>query len=514
MMLGMPSVNPETLESWKAHLRSKVVIVVVVLLLSPKAQLGGDEGRQGSQHPPLTLARRLPPDPTPNLARWITAHGAPSDLASKDLPVMAASDSVSAYTARPTARYSSEFTTGQVNTDAQGPCPTPTLSEPPSQPRALSPDPKSAPHSADVNDKLPRPAQRTVDCPIDFRGRPVCGNATRTPSSLAKRSSELADASEQLARAILSSLSSVRITLSPFTLFCLLFTLLSGVHLAALVLEDSVLRVQMANPLPPDFARGDTWTKRITRLQWRVNLLTQHFALQLLLCGVLASISGWCLFESAAEVDPANNWADVPFGRWLLSTIDDSDVVLRTRNGPYRTLLAIESLSALVALLQPCKHFLPTSILPSSVPPPLALLTSHEPALAVRVDSCWLVSHLVEMTLSLMTLAQLLVLGVKLCSISPFKVAPHLIFHAARGRLIAISNIRMSMNRTVDCLRTVFQVFPDSSNIDEKAEDEEWAVADESDHARRAASLAEPPPLIDMSDVYPGRAPQRRHVLS
>ncbi|KAM0789247.1 hypothetical protein ACM66B_000090 [Microbotryomycetes sp. NB124-2] len=562
MMLGFPSVNPETLESWKGHLRSKLAIVVLVLLLSPRARLG--DGLHSSS---VTVRNQLPepPRPTPDISRWITTRGAASEHSRVVQVPLTASDPNSVDAARPTGtiRHVRQLSTSHQIVDSHVGSATPALSDPPASAAAQS-DPSVAPPFEELGDATSRAPQSTVDCPIDFRGRPMCGDATRTPSSLAKRSSELADAAEELALWILSSVASVRITLSPFALFCILFCMLSCIHLAALVLEDSILRLQMANPLPPDFARGDTWTKRISRWQWRVNLLVQRYALQLLVCALLAAVAGWCLFESAAEVNPANNWADVPYGRWLLAALDDSDVSLRTRNGPYRTLLAIESLSALVALIQPVKHFLPSSILPATVSPPIALLSSHQSAPAVRVDSCWLVSHLVEMTLSLMTLAQLCALGVKLSSISPFKIAPHLIFHAARGRLVAISNIQMSMNRTVDCLRTVFEVFPESNgekaDVALESEEADWVcticfegdssttgemtatarcrlpcghkyhagcltkwlgfqsfcpvchkpVADESEDARRAASLAEAPPLIDMSDVYPGLGPRRR----
>ncbi|KAK4704565.1 hypothetical protein P7C70_g1643, partial [Phenoliferia sp. Uapishka_3] len=161
-------------------------------------------------------------------------------------------------------------------------------------------------------------------CPIDYRGRPLCPDATRTPLSLRKRSSELADATCEFGEWILSSLhaillSTLKLRLSPFVLFLSILHILLGVQLAALILEDAIVRVGLSNPLPADFPRANTFMKRLSRMKWRFIAAWRRYWTH------AATILGLGLMVASVTVECAagpttSGHDDVPFGRWVILT--------------------------------------------------------------------------------------------------------------------------------------------------------------------------------------------------
>lgn len=189
------------------------------------------------------------------------------------------------------------------------------------------------------------------DCPIDYRGRPLCPNTTRQPLSIRKRSSEL---SSELADAVsefglfviltgnLLFQSLFQIEISPFFLFLFLLHLLNFLQLSSLIMEDTILRTSLSNPLPFDFPRAKTFGKRMTRLRFRWAQTWERFSweivgisLGLFIVGVIG-IECW-------RGDKMGMWEDVPFA-WVLSRVVLSEEAKEEVKviGPMRELIALE----------------------------------------------------------------------------------------------------------------------------------------------------------------------------
>lgn len=164
------------------------------------------------------------------------------------------------------------------------------------------------------------------DCPIDYRGRPLCPNTTRIPLSLRKRSSELADALQEFGHFFLTSLhtlflSLLRIRLSPYFLFFGIFHLLEAVQLVSLIVEDSIIRIGLSNPLPPDFV-AKSFGKQMTRLKWRCKATASRYWRQMGTIGLLLLVVGLVGRESF-KGGRMPSIGGVPFAWLFLSTTDD-----------------------------------------------------------------------------------------------------------------------------------------------------------------------------------------------
>lgn len=210
---------------------------------------------------------------------------------------------------------------------------------------------------SDSEKTLPLPTQESLpsrtlaspessECPVDFRGRPLCPNTTREPLSLRKRSSELAEAVSEFGHFVLDSLHSLfssllKMRISPFFLLILILHVLHGVELSLLVMEDSIIRTKLSNPLPPDFPRAKSLGKRLRRWRWRWKETSERFGWEIVgivLASAVVSGIGWECWS--AERRPI--WQDVPFGRFLLRENPvESDVEERVI-GPLRDLVVLE----------------------------------------------------------------------------------------------------------------------------------------------------------------------------
>lgn len=192
------------------------------------------------------------------------------------------------------------------------------------------------------------------ECPVDFRGRPLCPNTTREPLSLRKRSSELAEAVSEFGHFILASLHSlffslIKLRISPFFLLVLILHVLHAVEFGSLVLEDKIIRTKLSNPLPPDFPRAKSLGKRLERLRWRWNGTYERFGWEMggiALAVVVVFVIGWECWS--AERRPM--WEDVPFGRFLLPQNRGKPDTEEKVAGPLRDLVVLE-VSALEKIL-------------------------------------------------------------------------------------------------------------------------------------------------------------------
>lgn len=376
----------------------------------------------------------------------------------------------------------------------------------------------------------PSPESSTAPaCPIDFRGRPLCPGAPPPHHpSFTERKSELADACQAFALWLFSSLMpnphDVVRWLGPVGIFIIVLHALLAIQLFALIVEDQIVKIGMSNPMPPLFSsarvgrassdqhrltRGPLyWSKKFSHLRWRTKALLKRFGSMLAAMVMLLSVVSWIGWEAVAKgtlgVDSTpdwGSWVDVPLGRWLLEDVSGGERVhRRVRGGPLRALLVLEvsegrlegtaplesranadvsrqSIAGLLSLLQPLKHLLPASIMPSTSPAPIWLFpptTLHTTmpsfsrarvqAANIRLSTSHLCSHLHDLLLSFTTLAQLLTLIIVLPSAhySLFSLAPHAIFHATRGKLRAVEETRMTVARTRDRLALVFNMFPAS----------------------------------------------------
>lgn len=58
---------------------------------------------------------------------------------------------------------------------------------------------------------------------------------------------------------------------------------------------------------------------------------------------------------------------------------------------------------------------------------------------------------------------------------SPLTIAPHIIFHCVRSRITQIKKNKDIILKSVECLKTVFRVFPEGSHDREaQEEDKDW----------------------------------------
>ncbi|KAI5475063.1 hypothetical protein MNV49_002055 [Pseudohyphozyma bogoriensis] len=311
-----------------------------------------------------------------------------------------------------------------------------------------------------IDDEDATPLPSPSDCPIDFRGRPMCPNETRIPPSLRARSSELADAASEFGVWVLDTfhslaLSLLRVRLSAYFLTLLVMHLLLGVQLLSLVLEDGIVKTGLANPLPPDFRRGGTLGKRWSRMKWRAKATGQRYWAQLIGIAVLAVVVGVVGKECWMEGEQGR---DVPFGRWALPklVVEEGSTGVNEKNfTAMKRLLKLESVAAALSLIQPIKHILPSSILPPTIAPSSFFTSSTPQHIAsrpffrqaripptVELDSVWLISLFIDGYTSVLTILQFLALTVALHSYSPFSVSPHLLFHAVNGRWNHIAGLR------------------------------------------------------------------------
>lgn len=247
---------------------------------------------------------------------------------------------------------------------------TPPLSPPPSK---RSPSPFVPPPPAQQASSFPttpepapppaNPPAPADDCPTDYRGRPLCPNSPRPPTSLRARSSELADASHEFGLWVLGSLHSLLLSildlalhLSPFVLASLIVHLLFGVELAALVVEDSIVRIGLSNPLPPSFERGTTFGKRVSRIKWRARGTGERYWRQMLMIGVLATIVV-VVGRECWRTGDREGWEDVPFGRFVLQETEGEAAKPQWgtwgRMGPFREVIVLEVRSFLPSF-EPC----------------------------------------------------------------------------------------------------------------------------------------------------------------
>lgn len=405
---------------------------------------------------------------------------------------------------------------------------TPPLSPPPCQrsPSPFVPSPPQAPSLPSTPDPLPPPTEVPTtddDCPTDYRGRALCPHSPRPSTSLRARSSELADASHEFGLWVLSSLQSLlrsilhlAVNLSPFVLASLIVHLLFFVELAALVLEDSIVRIELSNPLPASFERGTTWGKRMSRMKWRARGTGERYWRQVLGIVALATIVG-VVGRECWRTGDREGWEDVPFGRYVLQEVEGEAAKPQWgtwgRMGPFREVIVLEvrsfalldrailirtartqTITAFFALLAPLKHLLPHSLLPPSIPAPTFLCPSppllspsffpsppsssssrdpkHPRPTRISLSTPWLLTLLSDMLTSTLTLLQFISLTLLFPSYSPLSLPPHLFFHCLRGRVNHIKKCRTSIVRTVVCLETVTRVFPGDAE-----EEDEWACA-------------------------------------
>ncbi|SCV70076.1 BQ2448_1470 [Microbotryum intermedium] len=532
----MPSLaNPETLDTWKTQYRHKVVLLLLVYLLIPAApsESAPHTSRLASSvssssgdalhHPPpaiVSWSNKLPVQveyPLPHVAGPSEPrrrdHVAPPEPSASPLSIWRLPNDAHKKTLPVNLREStSRF---QETTDSLSLF-SPPLSDPPS-PAATRVEASPSTSVPATGDSSPPDSSSTVpastvdesECPIDYRGRPMCPGVEREQPSFSARSAELssefADAVHEFGLWLLSTLLSFRVTLSPFKLFVLIIHTLSLGQLVALIVEDSIVRTTLANPMPTPFPiAANSFSKRMSRYRWRLEATWVRFWKSIILLGLLLGCGAALIREG--QWGPRNarrgGWDDVPFAQWVLPGIVEAHKGVR--KGPLRDLVLLEACGLMLCLLQPLKHLVPTSILPSTLAPPASLypplhtstpssLTGHASESSRRkskrlppqlqLDTSWLISLFVDVTLSLITLLQLLRCGLLLPTISPLTVAPHLLFHTARGRIHAIVQARMTLLRTIECLVTVFKLFPEeqdetiiptTTTTMEGSDDSEW----------------------------------------
>ncbi|ORY57994.1 hypothetical protein BCR35DRAFT_208920 [Leucosporidium creatinivorum] len=406
---------------------------------------------------------------------------------------------------------------------------TPPISPPPPKPQQSGVADPSA-EEAVKDDFKPSDSQRTPQTDFTRQSRP-------SPLSLASPppNSELADAFEEFSLFLLSTLHDLLTTLlewrpSPFHLFAFLMHLLCFIQLVALLVEDSIVRTTMADPLPKELPRGSTWGKRFSRWNWRGRQLVRRYKGAMGTLGVCAVVCAWIGWEAVMRNEGVKEpgWNDVPAARWVSGMIKEV-VEGEGRRCPFRLVVVIETLAALLSLIQPLKHLLPTSILPPTLPPPALLFPSStppshtptprilSPALTpspstptspssssppspsrspgafftfpsppppLALDAHWLLLHLDSLLQSFLSLFQFALLLPLLprSTYSLFHPAPHILLLSIRGRLIAIGKTRDKMRRTVECLRVVFDEFPEveggEAGVGEAKEREEEAEGD------------------------------------
>lgn len=307
-----------------------------------------------------------------------------------------------------------------------------------------------------------------------------------------------------------------------------------------------MIRLSLANPLPPDFPRGGTWAKRASRFKWRLQGTWERYWKPSGAVAILALVVLVFIWECWAGDSKKGGWDDVPFGRWVLKERDGHRPLPRINwlgIGPFRMLISLQVRSPRVDLAQarsfkanstfdlqivmtslslsyPIKHLLPTSILPSSMTPPSFLcpppprpsrprhsksrrstsrasspscpssfphLIQESPRVAL--DTAWVTSALFDLATCVIVILQFTFVGLLLGTYSPFTIPPHIIFFTIRGRLRYINKTRSGIMRTMSCLETVFSTFPESDGEEEKEEEDDWVCTicfegkqDEIDH--------------------------------
>ncbi|KAM0751591.1 hypothetical protein T439DRAFT_324779 [Meredithblackwellia eburnea MCA 4105] len=341
------------------------------------------------------------------------------------------------------------------------------------------------------------------DCPLDYRGRPLCPDSTRVPQSLRQRSSELADASAEFGEWVVESaqtlyLSLLGVRLNPWMLFTVILHILLAIELASLVLEDAIVRVGLSNPLPPEFPRAKSLSKRLSRAKWRFKAALSRYWTHLV--GLVCLATFIALLGLAVKRTPSTHgWRSIPF-KWALPPLDlPTENRKRGGKAPWRHLILLEVLSAILSLLHPLKHIIPSYILPSTIcvpsfdpeqttPPASPFLresnssrrSSPSSPPKIELETIWVISSLVEGAASCITIAQCVILVFFLPSYSPLSLPPHVIFHILRGRFAHISSLRSCASRTVECLKTVFAEFPEEPGGDaESSQSTAWKGEEE-----------------------------------
>ncbi|GAA96451.1 uncharacterized protein L969DRAFT_94541 [Mixia osmundae IAM 14324] len=223
---------------------------------------------------------------------------------------------------------------------------------------------------------------------------------------------------------------------------------------------------------------------------WRANLRP--------ILGMIAviTIAASVLAECTASSD-----TEVPFMRYLgpptarLEHSGDFAALFR----PIRFVVALEALTAMLALLQPLKHLLPHSIMPPFVSASLftpsisrtdplvlrerqrgffaQLTRKREIALDdVEVESKYLVGQFVELVTVGTCAAQCTIIFFALHYHSPVSLATipaFLYLMSMRGLAASVANIFRSTRRTVHCLRVVLAAFPLSQDGKQEP-DKDW----------------------------------------
>ncbi|KDE03890.1 hypothetical protein MVLG_05644 [Microbotryum lychnidis-dioicae p1A1 Lamole] len=508
--------NPETLDTWKVQYRHKVVLILLVYLLIPAAPgsnrpapytdlLGSSlsSSVDALDHAPSAIVSSSNFQVDPLAGRFeprrhdhvLPQEPSAAPLSIRDLP----HDEADRHTL-PINLRKSTFMLQEATESTSLSSPSPSDLPSPAATRAEDSASISVPGSS--SSSSPALSTDESECPIDYRGRSMCPGVEREHPSFSARSAELssefADAVHEFGLWLLSQFLSFRITFSPFKLFVLIIHALSVVQLVALVVEDSIIRTTLANPMPPPFpSAANSFSKRMSRYRWRLEATWSRFWKSILVLGLLL-VGGTAVIREG-QWGPRNakrgGWDDVPFAQWVLPGV--IEVHEGVSKGPLRDLVLLEACGLMLCLLQPLKHLIPTSILPSTLPPPASLYPpihtgpssdssqrkpQHLPP-QLQLDTSWLISLFVDVTLSLITLLQLLRCGLLLATVSPLTIAPHLLFHTARGRVHAIVQARMTLLRTIECLFTVFKLFPEEQDTSptstnktslEGSDDSEW----------------------------------------
>ncbi|SCZ90428.1 BZ3500_MvSof-1268-A1-R1_Chr9g10829 [Microbotryum saponariae] len=517
----LETINLQTLDTWKVQYRHKVVLILLVYLLIPAAP-GSDQSApytkllgsslsasvdaldhatsaivssssvQVDRYPLTPVAGRFEPRRHDHVPPHEPSASPPSI---RDLP----HDEADRHTLPINFRESNSMLQEATESTSLSSPPPSDLSTPAAT-RAEDSALTSVPGRS--SSSSPASTMDESECPIDYRGRAMCPGVEREHPSFSARSAELssefADAVHEFGLWLLSQFLSFRITLSPFKLFVLIIHALSVGQLVALIVEDSIIRTTLANPMPPPFpSAANSFSKRMSRYRWRLEATWSRFWKSILVLGLLL-VGGTAVIREG-QWGPRNakrgGWDDVPFAQWVLPAV--VEVHEGVSKGPLRDLVLLEACGLMLCLLQPLKHLIPTSILPSTLPPPASLYPpirinpssdssqrkpQHLPP-QLQLDSSWLISLFVDVTLSLITLLQLLRCGLLLPTISPLTVPPHLLFHTARGRVHAIVQARMTLLRTIECLFTVFKLFPEEMDTSptstnktslEGPDDSEW----------------------------------------
>lgn len=351
----------QTLDTFKSHYRPKVALLILVYLISPR----------DPTHLPSVNVHTDAIAAAPSVASVQSGVGslvgATIGLASTpgESPFTPAFQLGGKHHKR--TRQSVEQG-GAQNTGAKGSTtgiastwfiPTPPLSPPPPPKRSVNPltdtesstskDSEGAMEGEELDDDTRPPESESTPCPIDFRGR--CTDETRVSTSLRTRSSELADATNEIGLWVIASLLTLAATLlhsvqtSPLILAFALMHGLFAIELASLVVEDAIIRLGLSNPLPPDFARAGTLSKRLARWRWRLKATGERYwthGVVVVGLAVLVGIVGrecW-MGERAAK----GGWDDVPFGRWILQAAQGDVAVLRGwgKIAPLRVIIGLE----------------------------------------------------------------------------------------------------------------------------------------------------------------------------